>query len=111
MTFVGVYDGHGGDYASSMLHRELHQIMEECTPLDSADLIEWYRHMGGFFKRYKGGSLSRIAHEGDTAENLWRFGFGLDQRATLAFLEADRRLFESSETRKSVHAFTMLLDH
>lgn len=100
VTYLGVYDGHGGEHASHMLQEKLHKIFEDCTPLHTTELLEWYRQLGGFFKRYKGGSLSRISQEGDTAENLWRFGFGLDQRAALAFLEADRQLFESKETGK-----------
>lgn len=100
VTFVGVYDGHGGDQVSLFLQNNLHKILEECSPLHTHELLDWYRKLGGFFKRYKGGSLARIAQEGDTAENLWRFGFGLDQRASLAFLEADRQIVESPETKK-----------
>lgn len=101
VTYLGVFDGHGGKQTSQALQANLHHILETCSPIDCAELIEWYRKLGGFFKRYKGGSLSRIALEGDdTAENVWRFGFGLDQRATLGFLEADRQVFESPETGK-----------
>ena len=83
---------HGGDQVSNYLRDNLHQMIEEVSSDDIVDTVNRYKGLGGFFRRFKGGLLSRIA-TGDESD-LARFGFATDQRATMAFMQV-RRSFVS----------------
>jgi len=76
----------------------LHEMMENVSQDDIADTVNRYKGLGGFFRRFKGGLLSKIA-SGDESD-LARFGFATDQRATLAFMQADLNVFDNKETKK-----------
>lgn len=83
---------HGGDQVSTYLRDNLHEMIEQVSSDDIVDTVNRYKGLGGFFRRFKGGILSRIA-TGDESD-LARFGFATDQRATMAFMQV-RDLFIS----------------
>ena len=76
---------HGGDQVSTYLRDNLHEMIEQVSSNDIVDTVNRYKGLGGFFRRFKGGILSRIA-TGDESD-LARFGFATDQRATMAFMQ------------------------
>lgn len=100
VVFVGIYDGHGGPSVSQFLQRELHGLFEKVQPDMVPDIVSWMKSQGkhdlrvaivylgitgcpgGYFKRYKGGALARWAESNPGSPT-----FGLEARATLAFLE------------------------
>ncbi|CAO1635306.1 unnamed protein product [Parajaminaea phylloscopi] len=55
----GVYDGHGGDYASKYLSKYLHQIFEKVSPDMVTDTVQYTREHGGYFRRFAGGALEK----------------------------------------------------
>ncbi|KAF9455035.1 protein serine/threonine phosphatase 2C [Macrolepiota fuliginosa MF-IS2] len=86
-VFVGIYDGHGGSAVSQYLRQELHGIFESVKKSQIPDLFQWVKHIGGYFKRFRGGALTPWIHGTDEAPEL-----DLEARATQAFFEVDRNL-------------------
>ncbi|KAG8697718.1 hypothetical protein FRC08_006357 [Ceratobasidium sp. 394] len=64
------------------------------------------KSQGGYFKRFKGGALARWAERNPEPPI-----FGLEARATLAFLEADKRISELPESEKCGATSSVLLLH
>ncbi|KAF9015492.1 phosphatase 2C-like domain-containing protein [Cyathus striatus] len=87
VLFVGIYDGHGGSAVSQYLRQELHGLFESVNKSDIPELYEWIKHIGGYFKRFKGGALTPWIQDPEAAGPL-----DLEARATQAFFEVDRNL-------------------
>ena len=118
VVFSGLYDGHGGSEVSAYLKRELHNYLLKAQVAMVKPVVDRYREIGGFFRRFKGGSLSRLATD-DSSE--WaRFGFSIEDKLALAFLQVicvytstavhrliypSRQMRLSSTTRPSPSAF------
>ncbi|KAG8750201.1 hypothetical protein FRC12_013019 [Ceratobasidium sp. 428] len=106
VVFVGIYDGHGGPSVSQFLQRELHGLFENVRADMIPDVVSWMKSQGGYFKRFKGGALARWADGNPESPS-----FGLEARATLAFLEADKRISELPESEKCGATSSVLLLH
>ncbi|EIW67659.1 hypothetical protein TREMEDRAFT_64254 [Tremella mesenterica DSM 1558] len=88
VAFFGIYDGHGGKDVAGFLRDHLHELIESVEPSFAEELISWTKERhGGYYRRWRGGNLSRLVREKDQ-------GLMLDERLTLAFLQADRDILE-----------------
>lgn len=90
VTFVGIYDGHGGSTVSQYLRQELHGLFESSNKLQIPEMYAWAREIGGYFKRFDGGVLKPWIHPSAHHEGE----MDLTARATLTFLQVDRNLTE-----------------
>ncbi|QRV90693.1 protein phosphatase 2C [Ceratobasidium sp. AG-Ba] len=106
VVFVGIYDGHGGPSVSQFLQRELHGLFESVQSDMVPDVVSWMKSQGGYFKRFRGGALARWVESNPEPPT-----FGLEARATLAFLEADKRISEIPESEKCGATSSVLLLH
>ncbi|EJT97809.1 protein serine/threonine phosphatase 2C [Dacryopinax primogenitus] len=87
LLWVGIYDGHGGALVSRYLQHHLHEIFESVQPSDIEPAVQWLKSQGGYFRRWRGGLLQPyVANPSHTPP------LRLEQRAELAFIEADRSL-------------------
>lgn len=102
VAFLGIYDGHGGDQVSSFLRDRLHVLLESAEAGMVHDVVQKYKQVGGFFRRFKGGILQRLA-SGDESD-VARYGFSLDQKAALAFLQADEAVLDDESIKKWVRS-------
>ncbi|KAG5719812.1 Phosphatase 2C like protein [Termitomyces sp. T112] len=91
VTFIGIYDGHGGSAVSQYLRQELHGIFESVNKAAIPELFAWAQELGGYFRRFQGGALSPWITSTENTPAL-----DLEARATEAFFEVDRNL--SSDT-------------
>jgi protein phosphatase PTC6 len=73
---------HGGSAVSQYLRQELHGLFESVHKSHIPELYAWYKEIGGYFKRFKGGVLSPWVSDPENQHEL-----DLEARATLAFLE------------------------
>ncbi|KZS93140.1 protein serine/threonine phosphatase 2C [Sistotremastrum niveocremeum HHB9708] len=89
ILFAGIYDGHGGAAISEFLQNELHGLFETVDKSMIPAVYAWLKSMGGYFRRFQGGALTEWVKDPSSPEPL-----DLEARATLAFLEADRRIAE-----------------
>ncbi|KAG6851211.1 hypothetical protein H0H93_015221 [Arthromyces matolae] len=87
VTFVGIYDGHGGSAVSQYLRQELHGIFESAHKEAIPELFAWAKELGGYFRRFKGGALAPWVSNTQNTPPL-----DLEARATQAFFEVDRNL-------------------
>lgn len=99
VVFVGIYDGHGGPAISARLSQSLHAHFESADKSHIPDVYEWIKSIGGYFKRYRGGALTKWI-VGDPIEMASTPLLDLEARATLAFLQADREICEMKESSK-----------
>ncbi|KIY50582.1 protein serine/threonine phosphatase 2C [Fistulina hepatica ATCC 64428] len=106
VLFIGIYDGHGGSAVSNYLQQQLHGIFESVTPAMAPELYRWARHLGGYFKRFKGGALAPWIHHPHDGPV-----FDLEARATATFLEIDRRLSIDSMAHKCGATASVALLH
>ncbi|EPT03996.1 hypothetical protein FOMPIDRAFT_1022124 [Fomitopsis schrenkii] len=96
VLFVGIYDGHGGSTVSQFLRQELHGMFENVDKSQIPELFEWTLELGGYFRRWKGGALAPwVNPDSPTA----KANLDLEARATLAFFEIDKALFEEHAAR------------
>ncbi|GAA5856760.1 hypothetical protein JCM9279_006105 [Rhodotorula babjevae] len=111
VAYFGVFDGHGGDYTSKYLASSLDSLLEASTSPDQIPpVIDEYRALGGYLKRYRGGPLDRFRPESD--EYVEHKGMALDEVAVLAFLKADNHVVSSpDEFPKSGSTATVALLH
>ncbi|KZT57065.1 protein serine/threonine phosphatase 2C [Calocera cornea HHB12733] len=94
LLWVGIYDGHGGTLVSQFLQEHLHQIFEQVQPADIQNAVSWLKAHGGYFGRWRGGLLQPYITHPDWAQT---HTLSVEQRAELAFIEADRRLSFNEE--------------
>lgn len=87
VTFVGIYDGHGGSGVSQYLRQELHGMIESVDKHNIPELYAWIQDLGGYFKRFKGGALTPWIHGTENTPEL-----DLEARLTQAFFEIDRNI-------------------
>ncbi|KAF8922702.1 phosphatase 2C-like domain-containing protein [Mucidula mucida] len=87
LTFIGIYDGHGGSAVSQFLRQELHGLFESAKKEDIPELYEFTSELGGYFKRWRGGAL--IPWINDPKCTTF---YDIEARATQTFLEVDRHL-------------------
>jgi len=103
---VGIYDGHGGPKVSEFLQKELHGLLEAAQASTIPSLVSWLKGIGGYFKRFKGGDLAPWAYKPVPSRIL-----DIEARATLAFLQADRRIFDLPEAQRSGATASVALLH
>ncbi|WVF68997.1 hypothetical protein IAT40_003771 [Kwoniella sp. CBS 6097] len=109
----GIYDGHGGKQVSSYLKDNLSGLIESVSPSDIPDLVQWTKERhAGYFKRWRGGALQRWtkfaastsgngngskASSGSGNGNVGGKVMTLEERLTLAFLQADKKILVENE--------------
>ncbi|KAE8249051.1 hypothetical protein A4X13_0g5360 [Tilletia indica] len=59
LMWFGCYDGHGGQAVSAFLKSNLHRIFETVEPSLATDTVQYTRALGGYFRRFTGGEISR----------------------------------------------------
>ncbi|KAK0541382.1 Protein phosphatase 2C 6 [Tilletia horrida] len=59
LMWFGCYDGHGGQAVSAFLKSDLHRIFESVDPSLVTDTVQYTRSLGGYFRRFTGGEISR----------------------------------------------------
>ncbi|OWZ27941.1 PP2Cc protein phosphatase [Cryptococcus neoformans c45] len=113
VAYFGIFDGHGGKQVSQYLAKRLHALVEQVGSTSISPIVEWTKEKhGGYFKRWRGGALQRWTQwadgkrEGEEIKegkgNEAESGQGktlmtLEERLTLAFLEADKEILTSIE--------------
>lgn len=117
IAYFGIFDGHGGKQVSQYLSKRLHALVEQVDSTSISPIVEWTKEKhGGYFKRWRGGALQRWTQwaDGKGEEEGGREGIGkgegieaesgqetmlmtLEERLTLAFLEADKEILTSIE--------------
>ncbi|KAI9494146.1 phosphatase 2C-like domain-containing protein [Zychaea mexicana] len=91
-AYFGVFDGHGGPLVSEWLAEQLHQKIETVTLDDFPRILSTLRGYGGYFRRFRiPSTLEGLVDEktGTLKSNVSPDDLSLDQRLTLAFLDAD----------------------
>lgn len=106
VAYFAIFDGHGGSQVSQYLHEKLHEIIEEVDKKDIDDVVEYTKAIGGYFKRFKGGALSRWVGNPNLREAMT-----LEERATLAFLTADRTVLSRDDTKRCGSTASVALLH
>ncbi|KAG6832307.1 hypothetical protein H0H92_003540 [Tricholoma furcatifolium] len=106
VTFVGIYDGHGGSAVSQYLRQELHGIFESVDKAAIPELFAWAKELGGYFRRFKGGALAPWISGTAGAPAL-----DLEARATEAFFEVDRNLSSDSVSQSCGATASVALLH
>lgn len=84
MLTVREASSHGGHAVSQYLRQWLHGIVESADKSQVPELFEWLKELGGYFKRFQGGALTKwIRPDSSSAKEL----LDLEARATLGFFE------------------------
>jgi protein phosphatase PTC6 len=78
---------HGGKEASAFIRNNLHSLVESVIPSEASEVVDWTVDThAGYFKRWKGGALSRWCKFADTKPEEGD-GLTMEERLTLAFLK------------------------
>ncbi|KAL1930770.1 hypothetical protein VTP01DRAFT_10932 [Rhizomucor pusillus] len=90
-AYFGVFDGHGGPAVAEWLSSHLHQKIETITLEDLPEILFYLRAYGGYFRRFKIPPVfaGLVDENGHPLPNVSNTDLSLDQRLTLAFLDAD----------------------
>lgn len=59
VVWFGCFDGHGGSSVSGLLRDTLHQVFASAEPDMVTDTVSYTRSIGGYYRKYDGGVLSR----------------------------------------------------
>ncbi|GAA93670.1 uncharacterized protein L969DRAFT_96694 [Mixia osmundae IAM 14324] len=110
VAYFAVFDGHGTDQVSHYLRDHLHELLETAKASDVPAAVETYKKVGGYLRRFKGGLLERLAQGTDGLEEPERV-LALDERATLAFIQADETVMADEEITDSGSVATAVLLH
>ncbi|KIR53066.1 PP2Cc protein phosphatase [Cryptococcus gattii Ru294] len=115
VAYFGIFDGHGGKQVSQYLSQNLHALIEQVDSTSIRPIVEWTKEKhAGYFKRWRGGALQRWTQwadgevgEGDGVREEVEWGeagrgegkmlMTLEERLTLAFLQADKEILTSIE--------------
>ncbi|CAD6582211.1 MAG: hypothetical protein TREMPRED_003236 [Tremellales sp. Tagirdzhanova-0007] len=113
VAFFGIYDGHGGKYVSNYLRDHLHALVESVTPDKIDSVVKWTIDThGGYFKRWRGGGLQRWTRWSNAPRPNESSGMTLEERLTLAFLQADKEVLSDIDTaQRSGSTASALLLH
>ncbi|GAA6018856.1 hypothetical protein JCM8202_002261 [Rhodotorula sphaerocarpa] len=95
----GVFDGHAGNRVSHYLRDSLAELIETSSVDQIPAVIDEYRSLGGYLKRYRGGPLDRFRKDSPEYSD-WK-GMALDDLAVLAFLKADNHVCSDAEMQKA----------
>ncbi|GJN93463.1 hypothetical protein Rhopal_006520-T1 [Rhodotorula paludigena] len=96
VAYFGVFDGHGGHETSRYLASSLPGLIESSTASEIPRVIDSYRELGGYLKRYRGGPLDRFRIDSEGYLE-WK-GIALDELAVLAFLKADAHVVHDTDS-------------
>ncbi|KAI8138430.1 phosphatase 2C-like domain-containing protein [Fennellomyces sp. T-0311] len=90
-AYFGVFDGHGGPLVSEWLADQLHQKIESVTLDDFSRILSTLRSYRGYFRRFKIPPVLSgcVDEQGVRKPNVSNNDLSLEQRLTLAFLDAD----------------------
>ena len=90
--YFAVVDGHGGAHCGDFLESKLHSYIEEAQAKDAEDIVEkWRERVGGYFRRFRPHALESVAAEQ---------ALTLEQRLTIAFLQADYAFYTDYDTNE-----------
>ncbi|CAO3690817.1 unnamed protein product [Rhizopus microsporus] len=90
-AYFGIFDGHGGPVVSEWLAHRLHDRIEFVTLNDFAKVLTFLRAYRGYFRRFPIPKVleTLVDNDGRPKEGVDIHDLTLEQRLTLAFLEAD----------------------
>ncbi|ORX37257.1 phosphatase 2C-like domain-containing protein [Kockovaella imperatae] len=121
VAFFGIYDGHGGAQVSTHLAENLHNLIESVQSDHANSLVQWTKSTHqGYFKRWRGGVLSKWTKAGQTSDASAQTSTSgpsgkvmtLEERLTLAFLQADQDILKKyEESHKMGSTASVLLLH
>ncbi|GMK57324.1 hypothetical protein CspeluHIS016_0401580 [Cutaneotrichosporon spelunceum] len=94
VTFIGIFDGHGGTAVSHFLRDNLASYVESVTVDDIPAVVDATKALGGYFRRWKGGVLNRWTKwaTSGTPAVKGTDRLTLDERLTIAYLKADYKI-------------------
>ncbi|KAI5452240.1 Protein phosphatase 2C 6 [Naganishia albida] len=104
--YFGIFDGHGGPHVAQYLHERLHAMIEEVCKSSIDDVVLFYKKLGGYFKRFRGGALQPWVQHPDYRDKLT-----LEERITLTFLQADQLVLSREDTRRCGSTASVALIH
>lgn len=88
---------HGGKDVSNYLKDNLHGLLETVKPDTISDLMKWtISTHGGYFKRWRGGSLQRWTKWAGSQIPEGTTQMTIEERITLAFLTVRCRAVDTS---------------
>lgn len=58
--YCAVFDGHNGNAVSNFLRDHLHERILQVKPSEANSIVSNYRGLGGYMRRYRGGSLEDL---------------------------------------------------
>ncbi|RCH92786.1 hypothetical protein CU098_009874 [Rhizopus stolonifer] len=90
-AYFGVFDGHGGSVVSEWLANHLHELLETISLNEFHETLNYLRSYRGYFRRFPIPSVIRncVDEKGRPKPDIDVHDLTLEQRLTLAFLEAD----------------------
>ncbi|MBW0545398.1 hypothetical protein O181_085113 [Austropuccinia psidii MF-1] len=103
--FAAIIDGHGGPDSAQYLSQNLPSLIESCRPSDIPNVIQTYRSLGGYFKRFRGGHLEEAGSKVFSNQHVT---LSLSERLSLAFLLADQHLIHSHPKSGAVATVVLL---
>ena len=109
-VYAAVFDGHNGSFVSSFLKSNLHTRMLGAEQASVASVVDKYRSLGGYLRRYKGGILEGLVNEparrgarrpseAEVKEKEIKMSepWNLHQRIHASFLQADLQIMEKEK--------------
>ncbi|KAI8367906.1 phosphatase 2C-like domain-containing protein [Choanephora cucurbitarum] len=90
-AYFGVFDGHGGTVVSEWLSQNLHRLIETISLNEFNQTLDYLRSYRGYFRRFPIPSVlaGSVDEKGRPKPDVDVHNLTLEQRLTLAFLEAD----------------------
>ncbi|KAI8062894.1 phosphatase 2C-like domain-containing protein [Gongronella butleri] len=90
-AYFGIFDGHGGPLVSAWLASKLHERIETITLSELPDILSTLRTYRGYFRRFRIPAVLRdlVDENGHPLPGIDPTDLTIEQRLTLAFLQAD----------------------